>query len=86
MMETIKRIGAGILGAAEGVVIAIIVMFIVFSVNETEDQKFTITPGWCILGGVLGAFVCACYPPASLAIFVGLVILLKTMGTRDRRR
>lgn len=85
-MEIMKRIGAGILGAAEGVVIAIIVMFIVFSVNETEDQKFTINPGWCILGGVIGAFVCACYPPASIGIFIGLVILIKVMGTRDRRR
>lgn len=85
-MEIMKRIGAGILGAAEGVLIAIIVMFVIFSVNKTEGEDFSISVGWCILGGVLGAFVCACYPPASLVIFVGLVILLKTMGTRDRRR
>ena len=85
-MEMMKRIGAGVLGAAEGVLIAIIVMFVIFSVNKTEGEEFSISVGWCILGGVLGAFVCACYPPASLAIFIGLVILLKAMGTRDRRR
>lgn len=83
-MEIMKRIGAGILGSAEGVLIALLIMFVVFEVNDTEGEEFSVSVGWCVLGGILGAFVCACYPPASLAIFIGLVLLIRTVGTRNR--
>ena len=84
-MDIMKRIGAGILGACEGVLIAIIILFVVFYGNKTEGEEFSVSVGWCIFGGILGAVVCACYPPASLAIFIGLIFLIKTVGTRDRR-
>ena len=84
-MDILKRIGAGILGAIEGILIAIIIMFVVFNLNNAEVEEFSVSVGWCVLGGLIGTIICACYPPASLAIFIGLIFLIRAVGTRYRR-
>ena len=84
-METLKHVGAAILGVLEGVLIAIFIMFVAFLVRNEEGAQFTVSTGWCVLGGIIGAVVCACYPPASLVVFSGLVILIRIVGIRDGR-
>lgn len=84
-MEVMKKIGAGLLGAFEGVIIAILIMALVFSAGDNKEEEFSINVWWCIVGGVLGAFICACYPPAAPAIFIGLGIVLATIFTRKSK-
>ena len=50
-MEVMKRIGAGLLGAFEGVVIAILIMAIVFSSSDNKEEEFSINVWWCIVAG-----------------------------------
>lgn len=85
-MDTMKRIGAGILGALEGVLVVFIITAIMLVVNDNPGSLMeNVSVVWCVIAGILGAIICACYPAASLAIFVGLVIIIRVLFVRDRR-
>ena len=85
-METMKRIGAGILGAMEGVLVVFIITAIMYAVNDSSGSLIEcISIGWCIAAGIIGAIICACYPSASLVVFVGLFLVIRVLFVRNRR-
>ena len=85
MDDVLKRIGAGILGALEGVGVVALIAVISFAAEGTKGAVFSLPVGWSVFGGILGAVICFCYPVASVAIFIGLAFIVKTMGVRNNR-
>jgi len=85
-MDIMKRIGAGILGALEGVLVVFIITAIMLVVNDSAASLLeSVSVVWCVIAGIIGAIICACYPAASLAIFIGLVIIIRVLFVRDSR-
>lgn len=85
-MDTMKRIGAGILGALEGVLVVFIITAIMLVVNDNPGSLMeNVSVVWCVIAGIIGAIICVCYPAASLAIFIGLVLIIRVIFVRDRR-
>ena len=85
MDDILKRVGAGILGALEGVGVVTLIALVVFAMEGTEGAVFSMPVGWSVLGGILGAVICFCYPIASVAIFIGLVFVIRAMCIRNDR-
>ena len=82
MDDIFKRVGAAIFGALEGIGIVAIIALMVFAAGNTDGAVFSLPVGWSVLGGILGAVICFCYPVASIAIFIGLGLMIKLFFIR----
>ena len=83
MDDLFKRVGSAILGALEGIGIVAIIALMVFAAGNTDGVVFSLPVGWSVLGGILGAVICFCYPVASIAIFIGLGFIIKHVFIRN---
>ena len=83
--DLLKRIGAALVGAAEGVGLTWLALAIIESEAEiTFSQMARIC--WCVFGGFFGGVVCFCLPIASLFVFFALFLLLAGANARNSKK